>query len=98
MKPSISVLQDLKALAPDLMRLGVLHLYLFGSQSRGDGRTDSDIDLFFDYNDPKFSLIELLNIKAYIEARMGKTADIMTRASLHPRLKASIEQSAIKVF
>ncbi|OYW78919.1 MAG: hypothetical protein B7Z26_08960 [Asticcacaulis sp. 32-58-5] len=98
MKPSPRIIQDLKALASDLRHLGVVHLFLFGSQARGDARPDSDVDIFIDFNDPKFSLIELLNIKALVEGGTGRSADVMTRSSLHPRLKASIEQSAIQVF
>ena len=33
----------------DLKRLGVEHLYMFGSTARGEAKEDSDIDLFFDY-------------------------------------------------
>jgi uncharacterized protein len=42
----ISRLQQHKA---DLKRLGVEHLYLFGSTARGEAREDSDVDLFFDH-------------------------------------------------
>jgi predicted nucleotidyltransferase len=31
----------------DLKRLGVEHLYMFGSTARGEARDDSDVDLFF---------------------------------------------------
>ena len=33
----------------DLKRLGVEHLYMFGSTARGEAKEDPDIDLFFDY-------------------------------------------------
>ena len=39
----------LKARAADLKRLGVEHLYMFGSTARDEARDESDIDLFFDY-------------------------------------------------
>jgi predicted nucleotidyltransferase len=41
---AISLLQQHEA---DLKRLGVEHLYLFGSTARGEARLDSDVDLFF---------------------------------------------------
>jgi predicted nucleotidyltransferase len=40
---AISRLQQHEA---DLKRLGVEHLYLFGSTARGEARDDSDVDLF----------------------------------------------------
>ena len=42
---SISRLQQHEA---DLRRLGVEHLYVFGSTARGDAKDVSDVDLFFD--------------------------------------------------
>ena len=47
----------------ELKRLGVQHLYLFGSTARGDAREDSDVDLFFDYEKGKFGLFELMDVK-----------------------------------
>jgi hypothetical protein len=45
---AISRLQQHQA---DLKRLGVEHLYLFGSTARGEAGDDSDVDLFFDFAD-----------------------------------------------
>ncbi len=46
-----------------LHRLGVQHLYLFGSTARGEAREDSDVDLFFDYERGKLGLFELMDVK-----------------------------------
>src|SRR5271163_3653713 len=48
----------LKLHEAELKRLGVEHLYLFGSTARGDAREDSDVDLFFDYEEGKFGLLK----------------------------------------
>jgi predicted nucleotidyltransferase len=40
---AISRLQQHEA---DLRRLGVEHLYMFGSTARGEANDDSDVDLF----------------------------------------------------
>ena len=57
----------LKGHEAELKRLGVEHLYLFGSIARGDATDGSDVDLFFDYEKGKFGLLELLDVKAYSE-------------------------------
>ncbi len=83
---------------PQLRRLGVDHLYLFGSVARNEAAETSDIDLFFDYEKQGFGLFELMDVKAYAEHIMGRKTDIMTRDSLHKTLRARIEASAVQVF
>jgi predicted nucleotidyltransferase len=39
------VIRRLQQHQADLKRLGVEHLYLFGSTARGEAREDSDVDL-----------------------------------------------------
>jgi uncharacterized protein len=43
------VIAKLKQHEAELRRLGIEHLYLFGSTAHGGAREDSDADLFFDY-------------------------------------------------
>ena len=82
----------------DLKGLGVAHLYIFGSTARGEARDDSDVDLFFDYEKGKFGLFELMDVKERAADILGRPADVMTRSSLHPRLRKRIEESAVLVF
>jgi uncharacterized protein len=84
--------------AQELRAEGVVALYLFGSTARGQAREASDVDLFFDYDNPRFSLVELVRVKDRVNAILGVNADIMTRDSLHPMLKERIEASAIRLF
>src|SRR4029077_17731226 len=72
----------LKAHAADLKRLGVEHLYMFGSTARDEAREESDIDLFFDYQKGKLGLYELMDVKEAAAQILGRPADIMTRDSL----------------
>jgi predicted nucleotidyltransferase len=82
----------------DLKRLGVAHLYIFGSTARGEARDDSDVDLFFDYEKGKFGLFELMDVKEYATNILGRNSDIMTRDSLHKTLRRQIEATAERVF
>jgi uncharacterized protein len=82
----------------ELRRAGIASLYLFGSTARDEARADSDVDLFFDYDDPRFSLVELVRVKRQVEGILGVDADVMTRDSLHPMLKDRIEAAALRVF
>jgi uncharacterized protein len=82
----------------DLKRLGVEHLYMFGSTARNEANDDSDVDLFFDYVKGKLGVFELMDVKEYAASILGRRTDIMTRDSLHKTLRQTIEATAIRVF
>jgi predicted nucleotidyltransferase len=82
----------------DLKRLGVTHLYIFGSTARGEASENSDVDLFFDHERGKLGLFELMDVKECAASILDRKTDIMTRNSLHPRLRKQIEESAVLVF
>ncbi len=82
----------------DLKRLGVRHLFLFGSTSRDEAHAGSDVDLFFDYDKKTFGLFDLMDVKAFTSEVLGAKADITTRDSLHRALRTGIEAAAVQVF
>jgi predicted nucleotidyltransferase len=92
------VIETLRAHEADLHRAGVARLYLFGSVARREGRPDSDVDLFFDTDNPRFSLIDLVDVQEQVSDILGTETDVMTRASLHPMLRPQIEAEALRVF
>jgi uncharacterized protein len=57
------VIAKLKQHEAELKRLGVEHLYLFGSTARDEARADSDVDLFFDHPDGSLGLFELMDVR-----------------------------------
>jgi uncharacterized protein len=89
----------LKCCADAVKARGATSLYLFGSVVRDEATAESDLDLFVDY-DPqrKFSLIDLVGIKHFLEDSLGVAVDVTTRDSLHPMLRKDIEKSAMRVF
>ncbi|WP_105432660.1 MULTISPECIES: nucleotidyltransferase family protein [Neorhizobium] len=92
-------IQKLQQHADAVKGMGATALYLFGSTVRDEARASSDLDLFIDY-DPatRFSLLDLVGIKQFLEEELAVEVDVTTRSSLHPMLRTDIEQSAIRVF
>ena len=88
----------LRAHEAELRRLGVEHLYLFGSTARDQAGGDSDVDLFFDHRRGELGLYQLMDVKELARKILGRPTDIMTRASLHPVLRQRIEAAALRVF
>lgn len=82
----------------ELERLGVDHLYLFGSTARDEAGEDSDVDLFFDYSNPSFSLFHVMDVMEAATRILGCKTDVMTRDSLHRVLRERIEASAQQIF
>ena len=95
----LEAIGQLKRHADAIKALGATSLYLFGSTVRDEASGNSDLDLFVDY-DPakKFSLLDLVGIKLFLEDELGMAVDVTTRDSLHPMLRAGIEKSAVRVF
>ena len=85
--------------ADAIKAMGATSLYLFGSTARNEAAPDSDLDLFLEY-DPasRFSLVDLVGIKLFLDEALGIEADVTTRDGLHPMLKDKIERSAVRVF
>jgi hypothetical protein len=88
----------LKEHEAELKQLGVESLYLFGSTARGEARPNSDVDLFFDYQEGKFGLFDLMDVQDFTSRILGFAADVMTRDSIHKVLRPRIEATALRVF
>jgi uncharacterized protein len=78
---------------------GATALFVFGSRARGTERSDSDLDLFIDYNPTAKipSIFRLMQIEEEIARVLGIPVTITTRDALHPLMRESIERDAIRV-
>ncbi|MDH7801689.1 MULTISPECIES: nucleotidyltransferase family protein [unclassified Rhizobium] len=92
-------IRKLKQHAHAVKSMGATSLYLFGSTARNEAVASSDLDVFIDY-DPgrRFSLLDLVGIKQFLEEELAVEVDVTTRNSLHPLLRTDIEQSAVRIF
>jgi predicted nucleotidyltransferase len=92
-------IQQLNRRADAIKAMGATALYLFGSVAQDDASAASDLDLFIDYDrNGRFNAFDLVGIKQFLEQELGVEVDVTTRDSLHPALRADIEQSAVRVF
>lgn len=89
----------LQALEKPLRERGLAGLALFGSVVRGTSRSDSDVDVLIDLvPDARFSLIDLVSVKDFLEDQLGRKVDVVTREGLDPAIRDRILREACKVF
>ena len=84
--------------ADDIRGFAVTGLYLFGSTARGEAGPASDVDLFIDYDEEEFDFVKLFGVERYIAGLLGRPVDLLTRAGLHPYIRADVEAEAVRVF
>ena len=90
---------QLKALEKPLRERGLTALALFGSTARGTSRPDSDVDVLIDVApDVSFSLVDLVSVKDFLEDRLGRTVDVVTREGLDPAIRERVIREARAIF
>lgn len=90
---------ELKALEQPLRERGLKALALFGSNARGTSQADSDVDVLIDVApNVKFSLIDLVSVKHFLEDRLGREVDVVTREGLDPAIRDRVIREARAIF
>jgi hypothetical protein len=90
---------DLRRLEAPLRERGIVSLALFGSVLRDEARNDSEVDLLIGVSPAaKFSLVDLVSIKNFLEEQIGCEVDLVTKDGLDPVVRESVLQEAERVF
>ena len=69
-------------------RFGVKSLGLFGSIARGEASPRSDVDILVEFHTPSFD--HYMDLKFYLEERLGRPVDLVLKGSLKPALRERI--------
>jgi len=94
-----SILAELKALEQPLRERGLAGLALFGSTVRGTARPDSDVDVLVDVAaNTRFSLVDLVAVQDFLEDKLGRKIDVVTREGLDPLVRDRVAHEARQVF
>jgi predicted nucleotidyltransferase len=93
------LVEMLRRNAGELRDLGVTSLAIFGSQARGDARSDSDLDVLIDYaNSPPFTLYSVARVTRRLSEITRRKAHVSMRNGFKPKALAAIEKHAVSVF
>ena len=90
MRSRNEILKTLAHLNPELRStFNVRRIGLFGSYARQEQRPDSDIDLLVDFSE-EADLFDLIELKYFLEDRLGHRVDIVPERALRDELRQSV--------
>ena len=93
----LEVLNLVQSHQPDLQKLGVKSLNLFGSVARDQANHQSDVDILVEL-DESVGFFEFFQIKHYLEDLFQCPVDLGTIDSLKEHLRKTILEEVIHAF
>jgi uncharacterized protein len=83
----------------ELLKLGVVHLSLFGSTARGEDGPNSDIDIAASF-DPaaRLSLFDIAGIEVRLSEILNRPVDLLQEPAQKPYLRREIERDRVRAF
>ena len=73
---------------------GVVRAHAFGSRTRGEERSDSDLDLLVTF-DPPITLFQRMDVAEALSRLCGRQVDLLT--TIHPAFAPYIEPTLIRL-
>ncbi len=87
------ILAKLEGHKPELRRLGVRSIGLFGSAARGESAPTSDLDFLVELDRKTFDAY--MDVKEFLEKTFGCHVDLVLADNLKPRLRDTILRETV---
>jgi predicted nucleotidyltransferase len=91
-----NVISTIRKQQPELTRLGVKSLSLFGSVARGEEKPESDVDILVEF-EGRATFDRYMDTKFYLEDILGSKVDLVMMQSIKPRMQPSIMRDLVHV-
>lgn len=89
----------IEALASYCRNNGIRRLDLFGSATRADFRSDSDVDLLVDFEpQAQVGFLSLGRMQRELSTLIGRRVDLVPRTGLKPAIAASVLETAEPLY
>ncbi len=93
------LIEKLRAARPALEAQGVTHVALFGSRSRGDFCSDSDVDILLEVApQSRFNMLDLVGVERLVSSATGLVANAFMRSGLDSGFKSEIAPDVVDIF
>jgi len=83
------LIKDNRQLTAFCKKNDISYVGIFGSFSRGEERSNSDIDILIDFNQKK-SLMEIGGIQYDLQEKLGRSVDLVSMGNIKPDIKKYI--------
>ena len=94
-----AVIDCLKQNRPQLQKLGLAHVALFGSAARGSKTLASDVDLAVEIEEAAgIDLFRFAAINEMLRVMLGVNVDIVVEPARNARVQAEIDRDRMRVF
>ena len=91
-----SILNTIRREKPFLAKkYQVSNIGIFGSVSRGEEKSDSDVDILVDFTEEAPSIFGLIELKHYLEDKFDRKVDLVHRPMIKKTLREQILGEAI---
>lgn len=88
---TVQSLEDIRRLRPQIMSLArqcrARKVSVFGSIVRGEMHADSDIDFLVDFDEKRYTLLDIAKMINGLEDLLGCKVDVVPRSALREELK-----------
>ena len=78
----MNALDQIEQHAAELRRLGARRMGVFGSCARGEEQTDSDVDVYIEFEDNARTFDNFFDIHVLLERLFGRPIDLVTDKAL----------------
>jgi len=92
-----AVLQCILEIRPQLVRLGVRSIGLFGSFVRNEQTPSSDVDILVEFSPNRHTFDNFMDVSLLLEDVLGRNVDLVTRESLSPYIGPHILREVERV-
>ncbi|MYD08591.1 MAG: nucleotidyltransferase family protein [Chloroflexi bacterium] len=95
---TVRTLEDIRKLRPQIMALArqcrAREVSVFGSIVRGELRADSDIDFLVDFDEERYTLLDIASMINGLEDLLRCKVDVVPRSALRKELKPYVFKEA----
>lgn len=93
---------EIRRKAVPILKPYINRLAVFGSTVRGEGTTNSDIDLLIRLKPsnerPTLGLFKLMEIEDNLQKKLGREVELVTEDSLSPYIRPYVEKEKVVIY